>query len=107
MHPTPPQGGPKELAQDSTDYSTDSLDLAAWLVCHGFSLLRLQPPAQNSTRRLTHFVFEHSEDLVTALDTWESGQPVRDTDLRRYIGVKKDLYHRAHALSRRARGGVR
>ena len=93
----PNEGRPDDLAH--TEHSTDNLDLAAWLVCQGFSLQRLDPPAQDSLKRLTRFVFDHSDALSEAVTTWESGRPVRDTDLRRYIGVKKDLYRRARRVA--------
>ena len=96
-------GRPKDLAH--TEYSTDNLDLAAWLVCQGFSLQRPDPPAQDSMRRLTRFVFHGSDALSEAVATWESGQPVPDTDLRRYISTKKDLYRRARSVAAQGTGG--
>ena len=91
------EGRPQDLAPN--EYSTDNLDLAAWLVCQGFSLQRLDPPAPDSTKRLTRFVFDHSDALSEAVATWDSGQPVRDTNLRRYISTKKDLYRRARHVA--------
>ncbi len=96
-------GRPEDLAHQK-EYSTESLDLAAWLVCQGFSLQRLDPPAQDAPKRLTRFVFDHSDALYEAVTTWESGQPVRDSDLRRYIDVKKGLYRRARIVAQ-ASGG--
>ena len=102
MYPRHSEGRPENLAHN--EYSTESLDLAAWLVCQGFSLQRLDPPAPDSPRPLTRFVFDHTDALSEAVTAWDSGQPVRDTDLRRYIGVKRDLYRRARIVAQ-ASGG--
>lgn len=83
---------------DSRHYSTDSLDLAAWLVCQGFPLQRLDPPSPSSPRPHARFIFPETDDLRDAVSAWESGQPVVGTDLRRYISVKKDLYRRARSV---------
>lgn len=85
-------------------YTTESLDLAAWLVSQGFPLHRLDPPSDPTTKPLTRFVFPNTDDLADAVSLWESGQPVIGTDLRRYVSVKKDLYRRARQLMNRAEG---
>ena len=99
------EGRPKDLAH-TKEYSTESLDLAAWLVCRGLSLQRLDPAELTAPRPLTRFVFRTTDDLSEAVAIWERGQPVRDTDLRRYISAKKDLYRRARHVQRLA-GDVR
>ena len=57
------------------------------------------PDRQDSPKRLTRFVFDHLDTLSEAVSMWEGGQPVRDTDLRRYISTKKDLYRRARHVA--------
>ena len=89
-------GRPENLARN--EYSTENLDLAAWLVCQGFSLHRLHPPPTSAQRQLTRFVFPRTDELHSAISAWESGQPVLGTDLRRYITIKKDLYSRARRV---------
>jgi len=103
-HETPNAGRHGALAQ-TDEYSTRSLDLAAWLVCDGFTLERLDAPALDSPRALTGFVFLSDPSLPEAVAKWESGQPVLDTDLRRYISAKRDLYRRARSVARQ--GGLR
>lgn len=85
---------------DHAEYHTDNLDLAAWLVCQGFTLQRLDPPPASAPRQLTRFAFTETDDLADAVTAWESGQPVLGTDLRRYIVIKRDLYARARAVAR-------
>ena len=87
-----------DLESRPLDYSTESLDLAAWLVCQGFPLHRIDPPSRSNPKPHASFVFPESEDLSEAVSTWESGQPILGTDLRRYISVKRDLYGRARSV---------
>lgn len=93
-----PDNAGSRLGNPPREYSTDSLDAAAWLVCQGFSLLRLDPPDASSSKPHARFIFPLSEELSEAVSVWESGQPIAGTDLRRYISVKKDLYHRARQV---------
>ena len=99
MPDTPTRETTPHLGPHRQHFTTESLDLAAWLVCQGFPLQRLDPPAQPASTPLTGFVFESSEALAAAVTTWESGQPVRHADLRRYISVKRDLYRRARRVA--------
>ena len=91
--------------RQQAEYITDSLDLAAWLVCQGFALHRLDPPPNSAPKQHTGFVFPRTEDLNIAVSAWESSQPVLGTDLHRYINVKKDLFRRARSVARE--GGAR
>lgn len=90
-HPGPQEG-------QHTDYSTSLLDLAAWLVCQGFPLQRIDPPGPSAPKPHARFVFPRTEELTEAVSTWESGQPVLGTDLRRYTATKRDLYRRARRV---------
>ncbi len=97
--------GAHDTARQPTESITDSLDLAAWLVCQGFTLHRLDPPPNSAPKQHTRFVFPSTEDLNIAVSAWESSQPVLGTDLHRYINVKQDLYRRARSVARE--GGAR
>lgn len=83
---------------DSVDYNTESLDLAAWLICQGFPLHRIDPPGRSNPKPHASFLFPDSGDLTNAVSAWESGQPVLGTDLRRYITIKRDLFSRARRV---------
>ena len=95
-------GSISDPASRPLDYRTESLDLAAWLVCQGFSLHRIDPPSRSNPKPHASFVFPDSEDLSEAISSWESGQPILGTDLRRYITIKRDLFSRARLVTREA-----
>ena len=76
------------------EYATDSLDLAAWLVCQGVSLRRIDVP-HLSAKPNPRFVFPNYEDLYAMLSDWWSGQPVGISDLTTYLNVRRDLFRRA------------
>lgn len=86
------------------EYGTDNLDLGAYLLCRGLSLRRLEPPAPTADRPHARFIFPRTQELTDALTDWESGQPLRGIDLRRYLSVKKDLYRRARRVVSRKGG---
>lgn len=94
-----------DIDRRQDEFRTESLDLAAWLVSQGFPLQRLDPPDDSAQRPHAWFIFPRTGDLTEAVSTWESGQPILGTDLRRYISVKKDLFGRARRVVSREGGG--
>ena len=77
------------------EYATDSLDLAAWLVCQGVSLQLIDVPSISDPKPNPRFVFPHYEDLSAMLSDWWSGQSVGTSDLHTYLNVRRDLSRRA------------
>lgn len=104
MDTSTPTGSTSGVTSPPQEYSTESLDLAAWLVCRAFQLERLDPPDSSDSKPHARFVFPATDDLDEAVSSWESGQPIVGTDLHRYTSVKRDLYGRARSV---ARGVVR
>ncbi len=98
MHAPYDDPGTPGLDTAPSTYITDRLDLAAWLVCQGFALQRLDPPAPSAPRPHARFVFPATEELSEAVSAWERGQPIHGTDLRRFVSVKKDLFARARRV---------
>ncbi len=103
--PSNPTRSTRRLVRPPQEYSTEHLDLAAWLVCRGFQLERLDPPDSSDPRPHARFVFPATDYLIEAVSAWESGQPVLGTDLHRYTSVKRDLYGRARSVVSRVAGG--
>lgn len=104
MDTNPNPESTSDIDSQPEEYSTDSLDLAAWLVCQGLPLRRLDPPDASSSKAHARFVFPATDDVNEAVSAWKSGQPIHGTDLRRYVSVKKDLYARARRVVAREGG---
>ncbi len=84
-----------EVDPQPAEYATDRLDLAAWLVCLGVSLQRIDVPPVSAPKPNPQFVFPKLEDLYAMLSDWIGGQPVGTSDLTTYLNVRRDLFRRA------------
>jgi hypothetical protein len=76
-------------APDPSLWSTDDLDLAAFLVLRGHPIRRLDPPAAES-RRCTAF-FDASPALDACVAAWLSSEPVLD-NVREYARVHYSVF---------------
>lgn len=78
-------------------FTTENLDLAAFLICMGYSMNILRPTC--GTRALFEFVT--SSGLVQAIINYESGSP---TPAKRLLNTRSRLYREASNVVKREGG---
>lgn len=78
-------------------FTTESLDLATYLVCMG-NKLTIYPPA-DSTRVI--FGFAETPDLIASIVKYERGT----NDARRLLTTRSRLYREASAIAKGERHG--